>query len=133
MSYLFDSSSIFEAIVRNRVEVLAGSYTVELARFELGNVLWKRRKLTDFVSAEEYKRLTSLVKRTLNLMEVLSIECSEAEVAELADKLNITFYDASYVFLANSKNLSLVTEDKKLKSRVNGYIETLSLNDLSSR
>lgn len=130
MSYLFDASSIFEAIVRNKVEVLAGNYTVELARFELGNVLWKRR---DCVNAEEYKRLASLVKRTLNLMEVLSIDCNEAEVAELADRLNITFYDASYVFLAKSKNLSLVTEDKKLKSRVKDHIEILSLNDLSFR
>ena len=130
MSYLFDASSIFEAIVRNKVEVLAGNYTVELARFELGNVLWKRR---DCVNAEKYKSLASLVKRTLNLMEVLSIDCNEAEVAELADRLNITFYDASYVFLAKSKNLSLVTEDKKLKSRVKGHIEILSLNNLSFR
>ena len=66
-------------------------------------------------------------------MKVLSIDCSEAEVAELANRLNISFYDASYVFLAKSKNLPLVTEDKKLKSRVKGHIATLSLDDLSSR
>lgn len=39
MRYIFDSSSIFRAIMDDRVESLPGSYTLELARFELGNIL----------------------------------------------------------------------------------------------
>jgi len=62
-------------------------------------------------------------------MEVLDIECHEAEVAELAESLNLTFYDASYIFLAKSKGMSLVTEDKDIKNRVRDYIKVLSIGD----
>ncbi|MCP8316707.1 MAG: hypothetical protein H3Z51_07600 [archaeon] len=41
MSYILDSSAIFRAIKENVVETLVGNYTLELARYELGNVLWK--------------------------------------------------------------------------------------------
>ena len=36
MKYLFDSSAIFRAIKENRIDLLIGNYTLEMARFELG-------------------------------------------------------------------------------------------------
>ncbi|MEM2148079.1 MAG: hypothetical protein QXJ94_05695 [Candidatus Bathyarchaeia archaeon] len=41
MKYLFDSSAIFKAIKENKINLLIGNYTLELARYELGNILWK--------------------------------------------------------------------------------------------
>jgi hypothetical protein len=41
MKPLFDSSAIFRAIKENKIEFLAGNYTLELARYELGNIIWK--------------------------------------------------------------------------------------------
>jgi hypothetical protein len=41
MKYLFDSSAIFRAIKENKIDLLTGNYTLELARYELGNIVWK--------------------------------------------------------------------------------------------
>ncbi|MBS7606121.1 type II toxin-antitoxin system VapC family toxin [Candidatus Bathyarchaeota archaeon] len=107
MKLVFDSSSIFQAIIENKVSILAGNYTLKLAKYELGNLVWKRRALMKDLEREECKKLMEIIKGTLNLMEVLDIECHEAEVAELAESLNLTFYDASYIFLAKSKGIPL--------------------------
>ena len=45
-------------------------------------------------------------------MEVVSVKCNEVEVLKVASELGITFYDASYVFLAKVKGVPLITEDK---------------------
>ncbi|MEM3479415.1 MAG: type II toxin-antitoxin system VapC family toxin [Candidatus Bathyarchaeia archaeon] len=130
MKYVFDSSSIFEAIIEDKISVLAGNYTLDLARYELGNLIWKRRALVRDLKEDEYRRLMEIVKRTLNLMEVLNINCCEASVAELAGNLNLTFYDASYIFLAKSRGVSLVTEDKNIRSRAGNYVKVLTVKDL---
>ncbi|MEM2588074.1 MAG: type II toxin-antitoxin system VapC family toxin [Candidatus Bathyarchaeia archaeon] len=129
MKFVFDSSSIFQAIIENKVSVLAGNYTLDLAKYELGNLVWKRRALMKDLERDECKRLMEIIKGALNLMEVLDVECYEADVVELAGDLNLTFYDASYIFLAKSKSIPLVTEDKDIRNRVGNYIRVLSIGD----
>ncbi|RLF11088.1 MAG: toxin VapC [Thermoprotei archaeon] len=130
MSLVFDASSIFEAMLRGEVKVLGGNYTVDLARYEIGNVLWKRRVLLGDLSEEGCVRLMDLVKRVLGLMKVVSVECREREVLRLASELGITFYDASYVHASHTMNLPLVTEDDVLKEKVEGLVEVLSVSDV---
>jgi len=55
-------------------------------------------------------------------MEVLQINCSEQEILEIANKTKITFYDASYVYLAKSRNLILITEDEQLLKKVTSQV-----------
>lgn len=55
MKYLFDSSTIFRAIKKNKIELLAGNYALELARYELGNIVWKDSVLQAKVSKQESK------------------------------------------------------------------------------
>ena len=130
MKLVFDPSSIFEAIVEGKIAVLAGNYTLNLARYELGNLLWKRRVLIEDLKESDYRRLMNLVKRTLNLMELINIECSEIEIFNLASKFNLTFYDASYVFLAKNRGVPLVTEDKTIRNKVRDYIKVFTIRDL---
>jgi len=129
MSLAFDSSSIFEAILKDKISVLAGNYTLDLARYELGNLMWKRVAFMKDLERDECRKLMEIIKGTLNLMEILDVGCHEADVAELAESLNLTFYDASYVFLAKSKGVPLVTEDRDIRSRVGGYVKVLSIKD----
>jgi len=130
MSYLFDSSSIFKAIKSNTIEVLTGNYTLEIARYELGNILWKERSIFRRIDDDELEGLVRLVKKTLNLLKVLNIECHEEEIAKLAKDLKITFYDASYTFHSKEMNLKLITEDKELKAKIKNQVKTLSLNEI---
>lgn len=130
MKYIFDSSSIFRAIAEDKIEVLAGNYTLNLARYELGNIIWKRRILSKDLEKDEYKRLMEIIKETMNLMEIIDISCHEADIAELAENLNLTFYDASYIFLAKNMGIPLVTEDRNIKIRAENQIKILTIEDL---
>lgn len=130
MSYMFDSSAIFKAVAEGAIEVLPGGYTLELARYELGNILWKEHTLRGRVSGEEVKSLIRLIKKVMNVLEVLSVNCREEDVASIAEALRLTFYDASYVFYAKEMGLPLVTEDKALVSKAKAYLKVLKLEDL---
>lgn len=47
-------------------------------------------------------------------------------------KDSITFYDASYIFLAIENGLDLVTDDKKLKNVAGKYLKVYSSMELST-
>ncbi len=118
MKYLFDSSAIFRAIKENKIEALAGNNTLELARYELGNILWKDCGLQAKISTQESKMLMKAVKRTLGILTILEVAGDEEEILETAVALRITFYDASYVYSAKVKGLELVTEDSRLIKKI---------------
>jgi len=128
MKYLFDSSAIFRAIKENKIELLAGNCTLELARYELGNIVWKNYILQGKVSEQEAKLMTKAIKHTLSLMDVMGIAGSEEEILETAIQLKITFYDASYAYFAKVKELCLVTEDSRLIKRITPTIDVSTLD-----
>jgi len=128
MKYLFDSSAIFRAIKENNVEVLTGNYTLELARYEMGNIVWKDYALQAKISEQESKMMAKTIEHTLSLMEVLGIAGNEEEILETAMQLKITFYDASYAYFANAKELQLVTEDLRLIKRIAPTINVSTLD-----
>lgn len=130
MKYLFDSSAIFKAIKENKIELLAGNSTLELARYELGNIIWKDFFLQAKTTKEEMKMLVKAIKRTLDLMETIPIACSEEGILETATQLELTFYDASYAYHAESKELTLITEDLRLIKKITPVIKTSRLNEI---
>ncbi len=130
MRYLFDSSAIFRAIKENRVEVLTGNFTLALARYELGNIILKDYVLQARVSGEETKIMTKTVKETLAIMEVQDVAGNEEEILETAIQLRITFYDASYVYFAKTKDLQLITEDSRLIKRTTTRLKVSTLDSV---
>jgi len=128
MKYLFDSSAIFRAIKENRIELLTGNCTLELARYELGNIIWKDYALQAKISNQESRMMVKTVKHALNLMEVLGIAGSEEDVLETALQLKITFYDASYVYFAKAKELRLLTEDSRLTKKITSAVNVSTLD-----
>jgi len=130
MKYLFDSSAVFRAIKENKIELLTGNGTLELARYELGNIVWKDYILQGKVSEQEAKLMTKAIKHTLTLMDVMGIAGSEEEILETARQLKITFYDASYAYFAKMKELRLVTEDARLIKKTSATINVSTLDDI---
>jgi len=118
MKFLFDSSAIFRAFKENKIEFLAGNYTLELAKYELGNIIWKDCVLHAKVSEQEAKMMEKTINHTLNLMDLIEIAGSEEEILDTAIKLKITFYDASYAYFAKAKDLRLITEDSRLIKKI---------------
>lgn len=133
MRYVFDSSAIFRAVKENKIELLVGSCTLELARYEMGNILWKNYTLQAKVTERELRSLAKLIKKILNIMEIVQINCSEEEILDIATKMKITFYDASYVHYAKTKELTLITEDGELLKKITPYVKALKLNEIANQ
>ncbi len=120
--YILDSSSIAVILARLKeeaIEVLEGSVTLDLARYELGNIIWKEYALRGLINKVE---ALNKVKHVASLLEIMDVERIESEeelrsVMELASELKITFYDASYLHKAKSRKLVLVTEDEDLREK----------------
>jgi predicted nucleic acid-binding protein len=130
MKYLFDSSAIFRAIKENKIEILNANYTLELARYELGNIVWKDYALQAKISEQESKMLARTIKHTLTIMDVLGIASNEEEILGAAIQLKITFYDASYVYFARAKDLRLVTEDSRLIKKITPTVNVSTLDSI---
>ncbi|MBS7623066.1 type II toxin-antitoxin system VapC family toxin [Candidatus Bathyarchaeota archaeon] len=130
MSYILDSSAIFKTIKEGDVETLLGNHTIDLARYELGNTVWKQHVLHKKLSNDESRRLVRLIKEVLSIMEVSGIGCREEEILSIAQELHLTFYDSSYVLYSKEKNLPLVTEDETITEKAKPHIKVLKTSDL---
>jgi len=114
MNYILDSSAIFRAIKDKVIDRTADSYTLELARYELGNIVWKQHNLFKTIDQKDSIKLIRIIADVLNIFEILSVKSKEDKILELAEELNTTFYDASYLYYAQKLGLPLLSEDMKL-------------------
>ena len=100
------------------------------ARFELGNIVWKEYALQARISEEESKMMTKAVKHSLSLMDMLDVAGREQEILETAIRLKITYYDASYVYMAKERDLGLITEDSRLIKKTGPTAKISTLDDV---
>jgi predicted nucleic acid-binding protein len=103
--------------------------TLDVTRYEVGNVIWKEHTLHKSMEEGEFREFLSLsdiVQRT----QVLSVGAEELpDVADIAVKERITFYDASHIMVAKARNLTLATEDARLSKIAFNYTKTTSLTE----
>ncbi len=130
MSYIFDSSAIFKAIKENAIEFLAGNLTLNLTRYEMGNIIWKEYTIHKRIDRQEALKIIKIFKDALSLMENLAINCNEEEILKIADDLKITFYDAAYIYYAKSRGIPLITEDRKLMEKAEQHVKILKFEDI---
>ena len=123
MTLLFDASAIFFFILRNEPERLAGSYTLDLAPYELGNAVWRQSVLLKRLNAEERNRVMDRASGLLGLMKVLRAEGHERRILDVAVELGITYYDAAYVHMARDTGAKLVTVNERLARRAKQVVE----------
>jgi len=99
--------------------------TISLARYELGNVLWKHPSKTTEAVREDFESLSEMAVPTLDLEDSQIL----AQIFETARNLGITFYDASYLIAAVVSRAVLVTADRKLLRRLKGQKDSVLLPD----
>ena len=128
MNLVFDASAIIRLIELNpnkAVNTLRNQYTIDLAYYEIGNYLWKISKLSPTINME---LLIKAFNKALSLMNIESMRDLSSDILDLAGKADITYYDASYVYLAMKLNAKLITEDGELMSKFPDL--TMSINKL---
>jgi len=117
-----DSSAIaltLRSLKDKAVEALSDGMTLDLARYELGNIIWKECTLQRTISPEEAIEKADGIAKILELMKILQIESNEdlRETMRLATDIEVTFYDASYLHKARNNDLNLITGDKRLENK----------------
>ncbi len=129
MKFLFDASSLFQVIKSvsedGALRALDENCILELTKYEVGNALWKEYVLHHTIGEDEFKEFLDLFQRVVLRTKVLVVGAEDlSDVAEVAAKEKITFYDASYIRIARTGNLTLVTEDEQLMKGASGYVRT---------
>jgi predicted nucleic acid-binding protein len=133
MKFLLDASYVLEAIKYmdegEALRLFGENCILDLTKYEVGNALWKEHTLHQSMKEEEFREFLSLFGRIIPQTQVLAVEGKDLpEVADLAAKERITFYDASYVIVAKSRDLPLVTMDAQLRKVASKYVKTTSLS-----
>ena len=130
--FLFDTSSVIYALKIRGLKMLYDNYLQWLTVYEVINALWKEAILTRAISPQEASEIIKLFAKTLEFMKILSPHPYEDEILSTARELSITAYDASYIVIAEKNGLTLVTEDKKLRTKAEKLVKAVSLDQIAS-
>lgn len=125
--YLLDASAIFPLLLSLRhlaFEHLNEFAAITLTPYEVGNALWRQERLGRIRNREA---VLELFREFLEGLQLVEVRHFWREIAELALRENLTFYDASYLQAARVNNLKLVTEDSDLTK----YPEAMRVSQLA--
>ncbi len=81
-----------------------------LTEYEVGNVLWRENKQGKLKNP---RRVASIFSEAIAPLQKMAID-SLADVLAIAIERNLTFYDASYAYIAEKQKVKLVTQDTDL-------------------
>lgn len=125
---LLDASSIFNLFLSGKYDILISGATIPLAKYEIGNVLWKNYKVRNRISKKEAMEAGDVIFELLDSME--QIIPSLGSVLNLSLEEGLTFYDSSYLISAIDSGYDLVTDDLKLHKIASSKITTRKSSDL---
>ena len=126
MKYLIDTSALYPLILMLRDKVLLYIdilFVLDLTRYEVGNVLWEEYGRGRIKSLETAIPLFQEVLDSMNRLMVDNI----GGVLKIAVDKNITFYDASYIYIAEKMGLKLVSEDDEILEK---YSDAINLEEM---
>ncbi len=134
--YLLDTSSLMllmkTANLKTQLDFLQTSYLLDLTFYEVGNALWKETCKTKFITKNEAQTLQKNIQIVLARTDKICCETTDFQkISEVAETENLSFYDSSYLFIAQEKKLILVTEDKKLSSKAEKHLDVKNIATLS--
>lgn len=108
--YLIDTSALYPILISGTPLSVDECAVSSLTEYEVGNVLWRENKQKKFKNP---RRIATIFSDTIAALQKMEID-SLADVLAIAIERNLTFYDASYAYIAEKQNVKLVTQDKDL-------------------
>ncbi len=116
--YIIDTSALYPMLLKG-IPLDPNKFVIStLTEYEIGNVLWKENKRKKLKNPE---RVAAIFSESTKDLEKLGLD-SIVEVLKLSLERNITFYDASYAYLAEKEHLKLITQDKELQKKTDNAI-----------
>jgi len=132
VKYLVDASAIYPLIVKLREGLLTYMdmfVVLDLTRYEVGNVLWKEYKSGRI---RDLGSIVALFEMVFDSFDKLSIDRLDG-VLRIAVERDLTFYDASYVYVAEKMGMSLVTEDHEILEKCSNAVNLETLLKMLSK
>ncbi len=127
MKLLFDASAFLNLIKilgKDSFTYLKGNYILSLTPYEICNAIWKEAVLLRRISIDEALALIDYINKTYELLNIIN-PTEHSLILKVAYTIKITYYDSSYIVSATRKNLILVTDDNRLKRKINTYQQEL--------
>jgi len=124
--YLIDASALYPLIVSGSTYDSEQFAIISLTEYEIGNVLWKEDKKKRLKDA---KRVASIFSSAMSDLSEISFD-SVADVLAVASDRELSFYDASYAYVAEKNGLILLTENRHLLKKCKCAISTKEATDL---
>ena len=118
-----DNIEIANRILQDALDNKVHLISPELAKYEVGNTLLKRKQLTPSEAKISLATLYSLPITFITESEDLF-----HQTFSIAYDFNITYYDASFLSLAKQYDATLVTDNVKHQGKSSG-IKTIPLKD----
>lgn len=118
---LFDASALVDVILGEggediEIVVVFDEYLLDLTMYEAANALWKIAIARGLLSDEELGDAVDILGRLNHEMRfVRPAETELNRTMQVARRNELTFYDASYLAIAERDDLTLVTEDGALR------------------
>ncbi|MGB9717833.1 MAG: type II toxin-antitoxin system VapC family toxin [Thermoproteota archaeon] len=117
MKIIVDANKLISCLLKD-------SLTLSLAKYEVGNPLWKEALLQKRISIQEAFETMLLLNKVLKIMGTVN-PSNDGMVLKLACELKATFYDASYIAASIENNSRLVTDDEKLTRKIRENANTI--------
>jgi predicted nucleic acid-binding protein len=123
--YLIDTSALYPLLLSSKAFNSEQFAVSSLTEYELGNVLWKEAKKRKI----DFKGAAQIFSDALLELKKIGI-ASIGDILAIAIERNLTFYDASYAYIAEKEGLILVTEDTELLKKCKRAIKTKDIEDI---
>ena len=130
---MLDASALYPLLKRldeKAASLLTKLAILDLTKYELGNAIWKEYKLG---LLKNWENPIVLWSKIMEEMPTYRIEMQHLrDIEKIAVERDLTFYDASYIYMAETQNLKLITEDEELLSKcenslpLNEFLKSLS-------
>ena len=127
MRYLLDASALLNIVRRlgeKSLKILKENYILTLTIYEVGNALWRETKLLKKLTTDEAEEIMKAVIALTKFMQIVEPE-DPIEILRISNRIEATFYDTAYVVVALRRNLTLVTDDKKLAAKIEKYQDAI--------
>ncbi len=121
--FLIDTSALYPLLISGLPFNADECAVSTLTEYEVGNVLWRetqRKKLKD------PRRVATIFSEAMQPLTKINID-SIANVLAIATERHLTFYDASYAYIAEKEDMTLVTEDTDLLKKCRLAISTKAM------
>lgn len=118
---LFDASALVDVILGEggkalNIGVVFNETLLDLTMYEASNALWKIAVAQDLLSDDELQEAVDILERLNHEVRVeRATETELQQTMRVARRDGLSFYDASYLTVAERDGLSLVTEDGALR------------------